>query len=53
MGIDDATIEVIRGGERTGRPLGDEAFVKRLEASTGRQLARQQPGPKPAQQNSI
>jgi putative transposase len=47
-GVDDATLENIRGGERTGRPLGDEAFVKRLEASTGRQIARQRPGPKPA-----
>jgi putative transposase len=52
-GLDDATIEVIRGGERTGRPLGDEAFVKQLEASTGRHLARQRPGPKPAQQNWV
>jgi putative transposase len=32
---------------RTGRPLGDSAFVARLERETGRTLARQQPGPKP------
>ena len=31
---------------RTGRPLGDEAFIARLERETGRTLARQKPGPK-------
>ena len=31
---------------RTGRPLGDAAFVARLERETGRTLARQKPGPK-------
>jgi putative transposase len=32
---------------RTGRPLGDEAFVEALEAATGRTLKRRKPGPKP------
>ena len=32
---------------RTGRPLGSVDFVKRLEARTGRQLARRKPGRKP------
>jgi putative transposase len=45
-GLDDGTLAAIRGGERTGRPLGDADFVKRLESSTGRQLARRKPGPK-------
>lgn len=31
----------------TGRPLGDTAFVRRLEDGTGRSLARRNPGPKP------
>ena len=32
---------------RTGRPLGDDAFVAKLETESGRMLARQKPGPKP------
>ena len=31
--------------ERTGRPWGDEAFIERLEAATGRNLKRKKPGP--------
>jgi putative transposase len=46
-GIDERALETIRAGERTGRPLGGEAFVRRLEGLTGRQLTRQKPGPKP------
>ena len=36
----------IRKHERTGRPLGDEAFVGKLEALLERTLKRQKPGPK-------
>ena len=46
-GLDDSLCEDLRRGERTGRPLGDEEFVKSLEAQTGRVLARRKPGPKP------
>lgn len=46
-GLADDMLETIRKGERTGRPLGDSAFVRRLEDSTGRCLARRKPGPKP------
>ena len=45
-GVDDAALAAIRGSERTGRPLGDAAFVRQLEAVTGRSLARRKPGPK-------
>lgn len=45
--LSDDMLETIRKGERTGRPLGDADFVRRLEGSTGRSLARQKPGPKP------
>lgn len=38
--------------ERTGRPLGDEAFVARLEAATGRELAPKKPGRKPTTMES-
>lgn len=47
-GLDEATLESLRAGERTGRPLGSADFVGRIEASTGRQLARRKPGRKPA-----
>ena len=43
-------IAVIEARERTGRPLGDDAFVERLEAKTGRHLKRRKPGPKPRAQ---
>jgi len=46
-GIEEAALEAIRGGERTGRPLGSAAFVADLEARTGRTLARRKPGPAP------
>ena len=32
--------------ERTGRPLGDEDFLERIEKLIGRDLRRQKPGPK-------
>jgi putative transposase len=38
----------IEAAIRTGRPLGGAAFIERLEAETGRTLARQKPGRKPA-----
>ncbi len=41
---DDA--ETLRRGERTGRPLGSEAFLKDLERRTGRALQKAKPGPK-------
>jgi len=37
----------IRRHARTGRPLGDEAFLGRLEEMLGRVLKPQKPGPKP------
>ena len=36
---------------RTGRPWGDEGFIERLEADTGRALKRRKPGPKPREGN--
>jgi putative transposase len=39
--------DTIESHERTGRPLGSDAFIKRLEKRLGRTLARQKPGPKP------
>jgi len=44
--IREADIKVLRAHERTGRPLGDEAFLATLEQKLGRTLRRQKPGPK-------
>jgi putative transposase len=46
--LSDDALETIRRGERTGRPLGDDTFVRRLEKLTGRRLAPRKPGRKPA-----
>jgi putative transposase len=46
-GLADAEADAIRAGERTGRPLGDPAFVERLEADLDRVLKRRKPGRKP------
>ena len=42
----EAELRDIRSHMRTGRPLGDETFVARLEGMTGRPLRPQKPGPK-------
>ena len=33
--------------ERTGRPIGDNDFIEKLEKITGRHLKPRKPGPKP------
>jgi putative transposase len=47
-GLDAAQHEAIRASERTGRPLGATAFVRKLEKKLDRSLAKRKPGPKPA-----
>jgi putative transposase len=48
LGVDQAEEEVLtlRRHFRTGRPLGNEGFILRLETSLNRRLRRQKPGPK-------
>jgi putative transposase len=46
-GITDGELSALRSGERTGRPAGDEGFVKILEDRTGRPLAKRKVGRKP------
>jgi putative transposase len=41
------TRDLFRHHSRTGRPLGDEAFVRTAERLTGRLLRRQKPGRRP------
>jgi putative transposase len=43
----DTCDELLDRHSRTGRPLGDEHFVRRLESLTGAVLARKRPGRKP------
>lgn len=45
-GADDERLNDIRRHERTGRPLGSNVFVERLESDLGRLLKQQKPGPK-------
>jgi len=46
-GIPSVEREKLQSHSRTGRPLGDEAFVTRVEGVTGRDLSIGKPGPKP------
>jgi putative transposase len=43
---DQAFLKTIRLHERTGRPLGTEEFLAKLEALTGRSLKKKKTGPK-------
>ena len=46
-GMEEDDLEQIRKHSRTGRPLGSERFIARLERRLGRTLAPQKRGPKP------
>lgn len=43
--IEDDDHSQIRGHTRTGRPLGDESFISRLEDLLSRRLKKRTPGP--------
>ena len=45
-GAEEERLNDIRRHERTGRPLGADLFVERLESDLGRTLKREKPGPK-------
>ena len=44
---DTDTIKELRKHERTGRPIGNQDFIEKMEKITGRQLKAHKPGPKP------
>jgi putative transposase len=46
-GLSFEEANLLRGHERSGRPLGSLAFLKRLENKLGRVLRKKQPGRKP------
>ena len=45
-GLTAEKMQLLRQHERTGRPLGAEAFMERMEAAVGRVLRRMKPGRK-------
>ncbi len=51
-GISDEEVEKFRCHERTGRPLGTNSFIGRLEDVLRRMLNKQKPGPKALQKKN-
>ena len=49
--LETGIAETIRKHERTGRPMGDGAFIEVLEGITGLRLKAGKPGPKPKPMN--
>lgn len=49
-GLDATSRDAIRASERTGRPLGEAGFIRKLEKKLRRPLAKSKPGPKPKAQ---
>ena len=46
-GEDDERMMRLRKAEQVGRPIGDAAFLDRLEGEAGRSFKAGRPGPKP------
>jgi putative transposase len=46
-GLDAEEIALLRGHERTGRPLGEAAFLDRIEKRLGRRVRPAKAGRKP------
>ena len=47
QGEERGASDALRAAERTGRPLGGDAFIAELEGRLGRRLAKGRPGPAP------
>ena len=45
---DEDALQQLRAAETVGRPIGNEGFFKKIEKQSGRNLAPQKRGPKPA-----
>lgn len=52
-GEDEEMSRRLRRSESIGRPLGDEAFLKRLEAGSGRSLKPGRRGPRPRELSAL
>ncbi len=46
LDLQEAEIELLRKHERTGRPLGEDSFIEKMELLLNRRLRPQKPGPK-------
>jgi putative transposase len=46
LDVEEAQLVRLRQHTRTGRPLGDEAFIHRIEETLGRFLRKRKPGPR-------
>jgi len=46
VGIQESEMDLFKKHERTGRPIGDDAFIDRLERLLDRPLKPKKPGPK-------
>jgi len=44
--VQEQEIELLRKHERTGRPLGADSFIEKMELLLDRKLKPQKPGPK-------
>jgi putative transposase len=44
--VPEPEIDLLRKHERTGRPLGDDSFIEKLERLLDRRLRPEKPGPK-------
>ena len=51
--VSEEELEDLRRHGRTGRPLGDETFLGRLEVMVGRALKPKKRGPKPKQRTDL
>ena len=45
---EESAFTALRRSEGSGRPIGNEDWLRTLEARTGRTIVRQKPGRKPA-----
>ena len=52
-GLQESERNLLRQHERTGRPLGSEAFIARLERRLGCPLKKRKPGPKKADGKAV
>ena len=53
LSMEDEKVKELRKSIGTGRPLGNEAFLKVLEEKTGRVLIKQKPGRKPKELSCV
>jgi putative transposase len=52
LDVEEAQLVRLRQHTRTGRPLGDEAFIHRIEETLGRLLRKRKPGPRCPRKNN-